>query len=218
MIDLIGPEAPGAELAVAPATRIKAGLTAPVTVPTRPGLYRLVTTIHDGEGVAYDAETQNLIPALLIRVTAPLSATFGLPAELERDAGRAMTVRVRVANTGSETWGRPTAISPITGEPIGPDVPPLLVARWISLDNYAAPAAAAPSAVVRADVGPGQESVIVVALVTPALPGRYLLLFDLQTEDGMSFASIGVPPGITRVVVDQPSPGLDPRRPARGGR
>ena len=218
LIDLIGPEAPGAELAVAPATRIKAGLTAPVTVPTQPGLYRLVTTIHDGEGVAYDAETQNLIPALLIRVTAPLSATYGLPDELERDAGKAMTVRVRVANTGTESWGRPTAVSPTTGEPIGADVPPLLVARWVSLDDYAAQAVAAPSAVVRADVGPGQESVFVVALVTPAQPGRYLLLFDLQTEDGVSFASIGVPPGITRVVVDQPSPGLDPRRPARGGR
>jgi hypothetical protein len=129
-----------------------------------------------------------------------------------------MTVRVRVANTGTESWGRPTAVSPATGEPIGADVPPLLVARWISLDDYASRAVAAPSAVVRADVGPGQESVFVVALVTPAQPGRYLLLFDLQTEDGVSFASIGVPPGITRVVLDQPSPGQDPRRPARGGR
>jgi hypothetical protein len=217
-VDLIGPEAPGTELAVAPATRTKGGLTVPVTVPSQPGLYRLVTTIHDGEGVAYDAETQNLIPALLIRVTAPLSATFGLPEELHSVSGELLTIRVRVANTGTVPWSQPTPIDPTTGQPMGVDNAPLLVARWVGLDDTVAAGEPAATAIVRADISPGREALLTIKLAAPTTPGRYLLLFDLQTADLMSLASIGVPPGITRVVVDQPSPGQDPRRPARGGR
>ena len=38
------------------------------------GLYRLVGTIHGTDGVAYDAATQALMPALIVRVTGSLSA------------------------------------------------------------------------------------------------------------------------------------------------
>ena len=46
----------------------------------RPGLYRLVATVHQPDGVAYDASTQALVPALVVRVTGPLTATYAAPA------------------------------------------------------------------------------------------------------------------------------------------
>jgi hypothetical protein len=101
---------------------------------------------------------------------------------------------------------------------MGVDNAPLLVARWVGLDDTVAAGEPAATAIVRADISPGREALLTIKLAAPTTPGRYLLLFDLQTADLMSLASIGVPPGITRVVVDQPSPGQDPRRPARGGR
>ena len=40
-----------------------------MTLPTTPGRYRLTVTLHDADGVAYDAVTQALIPSLIVRVT-----------------------------------------------------------------------------------------------------------------------------------------------------
>ena len=100
-IDLIGPEVLGTMVVVAPSVRTQAGLTGPLTLPAEPGLYRLVATLHDSDGVAFDAETQDLLPALLVRVTAPLSASYAVPAELRTAAAAALSVRVRVANTGT---------------------------------------------------------------------------------------------------------------------
>ena len=41
----------------------------PVTMPSIPGRYRLTITLHDADGVEYDAATQALIPSLIVRVT-----------------------------------------------------------------------------------------------------------------------------------------------------
>ena len=44
------------------ATRLPSGgISVPVTVPSTPGLYRLVATVHQPDGVAYDAATQALV-------------------------------------------------------------------------------------------------------------------------------------------------------------
>ena len=44
-------------------------LSMPVVLPSAPGRYRLTITLHDGDGVAYDAATQAEIPTLVVRVT-----------------------------------------------------------------------------------------------------------------------------------------------------
>ncbi len=100
-IDLIGPETLGTVVSVASASRTPDGLAIPIAMPEEPGLYRLVTTVHDSEGVAFDAETQALIPALLVRVSASMSAAYAAPAELHPDPDEAFGVRVRVVNTGN---------------------------------------------------------------------------------------------------------------------
>jgi Ig-like domain-containing protein len=218
VVDLIGPETPGTEVSVVPSVRAAGGLTVPVTLPEETGLYRLVTTVHDGEGVALDAATQDLIPALLVRVTDPTSATYGVPAQLRPAAGAAFTVRVRVANTGTASWDHAAALERTTGRPIGPERAPLLVARWIGLDDVADTRAQASNGIARASVDPGRESIVELDLTAPRAAGRYLLLFDLQMEDGQSLAALGVPPGITLVVIG-PKPGDQARRElARGGK
>ena len=217
VIDLIGPEAPGAEVAVAPAVRTPVGVTIPITLPVEPGLYRLVTTVHDSDSVAFDAETQDLIPALLVHVTASLSATYGVPAELRPAPDEAFTVRVRVANTGNASWSQPTTVDRSIRWPSAPEAAPVLVARWIGLDDVAASGPAASNALVDVEIEPGQEAVLDLDLEAPSRPGRYLLIFDLQTGDGQSLASMGVPPGFTRVDVGPTSSGQD-RRHAHGGK
>ncbi len=217
-IDLIGPETLGSVVSVAPAGRTPDGLAIPISMPQEPGLYRLVTTVHDSEGVAFDAETQALIPALLVRVTASMSAAYAAPAELHPDPDEAFGVRVRVANTGTDTWRRPAPIDPVLGQRVPGDGEPLLVARWIGLDDIVPSGQPPSAAVLAADIRPGAETVFQFDMVAPQRPGRYLLMFDIRMADGRSFASMEIPPGITSVVVGRPEHPQERRPRARGSK
>ncbi len=54
-VNLVVPEQLGSVVTLAPAARTGKGLNVDVTYPSAPGLYRLVMTLHDAAGVAYDA-------------------------------------------------------------------------------------------------------------------------------------------------------------------
>ena len=83
------------------------GLNVGVTYPTAPGLYRLVATLHDPSGVAYDAPTQ-------AKLDAPSSSTSAAcytrgvrrTAVVALNTGASSTVGVRVLNAGSQVLGR----------------------------------------------------------------------------------------------------------------
>jgi hypothetical protein len=195
-IDLIEAESPGEVVTTHPSVRNADGLTLQITTPSEPGLYRLVTTIHDAEGIAYDAETQDLIAALIVRVTGDTWASYGVDERLDVDSGQAFSAHVRLANTGTLAWSMPWS-----------ERTPALVARWVALDDietFAGPPG--ETALVPAVIGPGTSGVLDVPLRAPTRPGRYLLLFDIQDGDGISLASIGVPPGLVRVVVQPTGP------------
>ena len=64
---------------LAPAQRTGKGLSVGVTYPSAPGLYRLVVTLHDSTGVAYDAPTQSKLTSAIVRVGGLYSAAFGAP-------------------------------------------------------------------------------------------------------------------------------------------
>ena len=68
-LDLVVPERVGDVVAPAPVKIGKKALSIPVSMPTVPGKYRLTITLHDKDGVVYDAATQALIPSLIVRVT-----------------------------------------------------------------------------------------------------------------------------------------------------
>jgi hypothetical protein len=58
-------------LALARTVPLTGGLAAEVRLPSQPGTYQLVTTIHDGERVALGSGGASVVPAIVVQVTAP---------------------------------------------------------------------------------------------------------------------------------------------------
>jgi hypothetical protein len=183
------------------ATRTEGGISVPVTVPTKPGLYRLVGTIHGTDGLAYDAATQALMPALIVRVTGKFSARYEAPAAAYASAGGTFKLHVGVTNLGAAAWGS-KAVKPGGGAEKAPARRATLIARWVSLSGQTgASPAKERSAVLPAGLAPGASVSIDFALTAPTAPGDYLLLLDVISHQGGSLAGAGVPPGIVRVTV-----------------
>jgi hypothetical protein len=204
--DLVVPEQPGEVVAPVRAKRLPSGgFAVPVKIPSTPGLYRLVATVHQPDGVAYDAATQALIPALVVRVTGPLTATYGAPSTATAAAGAPFTFDVQVTNLGRDAWGHPAIVNSFTGAEIDPASRAALVARWVDLGGIdaatAAPSSALATSILPAGLAPGASVDVSFQLVAPAAPGEYLLVLDVVDPATGSLAAAGVPPGIVRVTV-----------------
>ena len=203
-VTLVAPEVLGDVVAPVAATVKHDAVTVPVRVPSREGLYRLVGTIHDADGVAYDAATQALMPALIVRVTGPLTAVYDLPSSSFATAGGTFSIHVGVTNLGAAAWG---AAGVSRGRGNAESVPAqraTLVARWVNLDDATGGTAAIgpqASAVLPAGLAPGKAADATFALTAPKAVGDYLLLVDVITPRDGSLAVAGVPPGIVRVTV-----------------
>ena len=207
-IDLVVPEQVGEVVAPVLATRLATGgISVAVTVPSRPGLYRLVATIHQPNGVAYDASTQALIPALVVRVTGPLTATYGAPATATAVAGLPFQLAVRVTNLGRRPWGRAAETHAVGAAELEPAKRASLVARWVDLGaagvTPAGSAGPVASSVLPAALAPGASVDVAFLLVAPVAPGEYLLVLDVVDPTTGSLAAAGVPPGIVRVTVSR---------------
>jgi hypothetical protein len=214
--DLVQPEVAGEVVDAVKARKIKGGIAVPIDVPADPGLYRLVTTLHDREGVAYDAATQDLLPALVVRVTGPIAAVYEAPALVISAPATQLAIQVSVRNVGTASWGVPSAVDPRRAggrlELTGTNV---LVARWIGLagEPVATPERVASLA---QNVSTGDTERVTLDLTTPAVLGDYLVLLDVVTPEHGSLAAAGIAPAIVRVsIVDAaevpvPSPGRDP--------
>jgi hypothetical protein len=205
-VDLVVPEQPGEIVAPVPAKKLaNGGLVVAVAVPATAGLYRLVATLHEPDGVAYDAATQALVPALVVRVTGPLTATYGAPSTAKAAAGASFQLDVRVRNLGRSAWGHPAVVlSPRIGE-LDPAIHATLIARWVDLSGLvttpAGPVGAVASSMLPAGLEPGTTAAVEVQLTAPAVPGEYLLILDVVDPVTGSLAAAGVPPGIVRVTV-----------------
>jgi hypothetical protein len=201
-VDLVTPEVLGAVVAPVAASRTKAGISVPVRVPTKPGLYRLVGTIHGSDGVAFDAATQALMPALIVRVTGALSARYDAPAAAFATTGGSFKLRVGVTNLGAAAWGAAAVNHHIGGAEVEPARQATLVARWVNLSGQAGGAPAEErTSVLPAGLAPGASATAVFTLTAPTAPGDYLLLLDVITPQGGSLAIAGVLPGLVRVNV-----------------
>ena len=84
----------------------KYGVDFEVTMPKAAGLYRLTVTLHDPDGVAYDAATQALLSTMLVRVVGPFDAKVLATDAATLDAGTNVDLAVRVANLGTATGAR----------------------------------------------------------------------------------------------------------------
>jgi hypothetical protein len=190
-------------------------LVATVDLPAAPGRYRLVTTVHDADGVAYDAATQALVASLIVRVSPPVSVAFGVSPQLRLVAGESTTVAVRVANDGAVPWTAPTAGQAPKGLFVPPDRASLVMAGWLAIGVGVDTSGNLTAAEV--ELLPGEETVVQLPLVAPDVPGTYLVLLDLFTPGYGSLDAAGLQPVTIRVVVEPApptSPGPDLRAPS----
>jgi hypothetical protein len=212
LIDLVVAERPGEVVAPVAARKLASGgIEVPVAVPTSPGLYRLVSTIHEADGQAFDASTQALIPALVVRVTGPLTASYVAPATAIAQAGGPLSVAVTIANLGRLGWGHPAERHPVDAAETVPAERAILVARWVDLGGAGLAGPSAPDGssdagksvptILPAGLAPGTSVTVDVRLIAPAAAGDYLLVLDVIDPRTGSLAAAGVPPGIVRVSV-----------------
>lgn len=200
---LVVPERLGSLVDPKPAAIGPTRIVAPVTIPEQPGRYRLVLTLHDATGVAYDARTQALVKGALVRVTGEIAAEYLVARQSTAKAGAPFELPVGVANLGTRAWGQDglsgaRRVGNNTGATNA-----LLVARWVGLAADATPAAnAAMLAELPADLGPLGVARVVLAGTAPAAAGEYLLMLDVVVPGLGSLASAGVPPALVRVTVE----------------
>ena len=202
-VDLVSPEVPGEIVAPVAAKRTASGLSVPIRIPTAAGLYRLVATIHEADGAAYDAASQALVPALIVRVTGRLTATYDAPAALTAAAGKQVQVRVKVANLGATAWGSPAMLPTLDGAELVPARRATLVARWVNIaaGSAAGPIATESTSLLPPGLAPRESATALLDLTAPVAPGEYLVLIDVVVPGTGSLAVAGVPPALVRVTV-----------------
>ncbi len=201
-IEPVAPEVLGSVVTTAHAKLVKGRLRVNVTMPAAPGRYRLVTTVHGPDGIAFDAATQVLVPALTVHVSRPVSAAYGVAPTLLMPAGSTVALPVRVANDGSQVWAAPTTVP---DELIDPSIvrrhpTARLVGHWVAL--FASPALGdLPDVGSPIGAAPGAEVTVTLDLSAPTVPGPYLLVLDVDSPLHGSLAAGGVPLGQVRVTV-----------------
>ena len=200
--DLVVPEAPGEVVAPVVAKRIPAGgFSVAVHVPSTPGLYRLVATIHQPDGLAYDAATQALVPALVVRVTGPRTAAYAVQSAATAGPGQIVHLGAAISNLGKAAWGHVAVVPKVGDAEREPASRALVVARWVSLGSAAAVGGTGASTMLPAGMAPGATASVDLALAAPAAAGEYLVVIDVIDPVVGSLAALGVPPGIVRVTV-----------------
>ena len=177
-------------------------LTATIVAPDAPGLYRLVTTIHDGEGAALDTVPGRPIQALLVRIIRPLSASVAATSHIEVAAGSAVELPVAVMNDGVAFWSgdpkRQGTGQPRVRQPSGPQGQ--LVGHWVPLDT-STPSGEVDAVWATVDPDPGKTELVALHLTAPVRAGEYLLLLDVMSGLDGSLTAAGGEPVVVRVTV-----------------
>jgi hypothetical protein len=183
-----------------------------VATPAAPGRYRLTLTLHDADGIAYDAGTQALVPSLLVRVTGDTDAGIDAPARLDLVPGAAVDLPVWIANLGRNAWGHPAIEDQRDPDGGDPAAAARVTGTWIALgalDNPEQQAAADAASVAPADLAAGLKPRKIahptLRLFAPSVAGEYLLVLDIVTPEDGSLTARGVEPAIVRVTVGEPA-------------
>ncbi len=217
-VDEIGPPAPPLVVAERPGDVVEpvavsvagTAIGFDVTTPATPGRYRLAITLHDPTGVAYDAGTQSVVPAMLVRVTGKLDAAIVVAGPTEATVGAETVLPLWVTNLGRTAWGRP-ATPERSGRVGGPATAARVVGQWLAIDagndgQRDAAAAASASADLPPAHEPGSTVPVELTMAVPTVAGEYLLVVDLVTPDGGSLVAAGRDPIVIRMTVSEPEP------------
>ncbi len=201
-LGLVSAEQTGAVVAPAALSIGKRDLTMGVSLPAQPGRYRLNITLHDKDGVAYDDQTQKLLPTVVVRVTGNIDgAILAAPANTLA-AGAHVSLPIRIVNLGTAAWGHDRIANPREPDRMLPAVAAQLVGHWVALGGGAVLTIPAEVS-TRIDPGlaPTATSETALGLDVPTVPGDYLLILDVVTPEQGSLAAAGVEPTIVRVKV-----------------
>jgi hypothetical protein len=200
--DLVVPEQLGDVVAPVAVKVQKTSFSIPATLPAVPGRYRLTVTLHDTDGVAYDAATQAMVQAEFVRVTGDFDGAISVVPTADLKAGSEVALGVRVKNLGKVAWGHGQIKTP-SGDV--PQAAANVVARWVPLSAGAAlpadPAAQVASAGLPIALAPGKSSDAWLYLTTPDAPGDYLLVLDVVDPGAGSLVASGAAPTLVRVTV-----------------
>jgi hypothetical protein len=203
--DMVVPEQLGDVVAPAAVKIDKKAIAVPVTLPATPGRYRLTVTLHDADGVAYNAATQALLPADFVRITGDFDGSISVVPAASLSAGTEAALGVRVKNLGKSTWGHGVIKTPSDQVRQIPAAAATVVARWVPLSAGAALDADSESQFASADLpiglAPGKTSDAWLYLSTPAAAGDYLLVLDIIDPQGGSLVASGAQPTVVRVSV-----------------
>jgi hypothetical protein len=203
--DLVVPEQLGDVVAPHSVKIDKKAIAVPVTLPTKPGRYRLTVTLHDADGVAYDAATQAMLPAQLVRITGDFDGSISVVPAASLSAGTEAALGVRVKNLGKAVWGHGVIKTPSDQVKQVPAAPATVVARWVPLSAGAAvdpdPDNQFASADLPVGLAPGKTSDAWLYLSTPAVAGDYLLVLDIVDPQAGSLIASGGQPTLIRVSV-----------------
>ncbi len=203
---LVVPETTGDVVAPAALKVGKTSFTLPVTMPSVPGHYRLIVTLHDGDGVEYDDATQAMIPTLNVRVTGDYDAAIDVVPSAQLTTHQEALLGIRVANIGKLAWGHGAVNTP-SGRNV-PAQPATVVGRWLPLSAGAAldadPTTQETDATLPIAFASGQKSDAILGITAPSTPGDYLLLLDVVTPERGSLVASGADPTLVRITVVAP--------------
>jgi hypothetical protein len=203
--DLVVPEQLGDVVAPHAVKIDKKAIAVPVTLPATPGRYRLTVTLHDADGVAYDAATQAMLPAQFVRITGDFDGSISVVPAASLSAGTEAALGVRVKNLGKAVWGHGVIKTPSDQVKQVPAAAAAVVARWVPLSAGAALDPDADNQFASADLpiglAPGKTSDAWLYLSTPEAPGDYLLVLDIVDPQAGSLVASGAQPTLVRVSV-----------------
>lgn len=168
-------------------------IRAVAALPSVPGAYRGAITLTDrrfGDAVAQAANVAVFVPG-------PRRATLRLlSSDRVIEAGRAVSVSLSVANSGTESWAEQ---SQLPGTPAAMPVAireTRLVARWILLEGPTDAVPPAPVELRAVALAPGRRTTVTVELGAPWTAGAWALVVDVVDDVAGSFAALGSAPSV----------------------
>ena len=192
------PESPGTLVSPTDLTIGDKTMSLSAALPTVPGHYRLTITLHDGDGVAYDAASQALVRTVVVRVTGELDGELAVAPSATFAAGTTVQLPVGAVNLGTSPWGHAAAGA-------DPASAASIIGHWVALDLLATGVPPDVSADLAPGLAPNKPAETALPLAVPDAPGDYLLILDIVTPEHGSLAAAGIDPTIIRIHVVAPA-------------
>ncbi len=196
---LVTPESPGTLVSPMDLTVGDKTMSLSAALPSVPGHYRLTITLHDGDGVAYDAASQALVRTVVVRVTGELDGEVAVAPSATFAAGTTVQLPVGAVNLGTSPWGQAaTGADPASAASI--------IGHWVALDLLATGVPPDVSTDLAPGLAPNKPAETALPLAVPDAAGDYLLILDIVTPEHGSLAAAGIDPTIIRIHVVAPAP------------